>query len=67
MLGLASRTHEGIDPRRRDRSGKGLGSKGILLEETIKVTIRAPDQHVRFIERRGALLRASLHKIDTHL
>ena len=31
------------------------------------MTVRAPGQHARFIERRGALLRDSLHKIDTQL
>ena len=33
----------------------------------IKVLIRAPGMHARFIERRGALLRDALHKIDTQL
>ena len=31
------------------------------------MTIRAPGQHARFIERRGALTRESLRKIDTQL
>ena len=39
----------------------------ILRKKTINVTIRAPGQHARSIERRGALLRESLHKIDTQL
>ena len=33
----------------------------------IKFIVRAPNQHARFIERRGALLRDVLHKIDSQL
>ena len=35
--------------------------------KSIKVIIRAPGQHARIVERRQALLRDSLHKIDTNL
>ena len=34
---------------------------------SIKVHVRAPNQHARFIERRGALTRDSLHRVDTQL
>ena len=44
---------------------KGWESREYFARKTIKVTIRAPGQHARLIERRGALLRESLHKIDT--
>ena len=40
---------------------KGWESREYFVRKTIKVTIRAPGQHARFIERRGALLRESLH------
>ena len=33
----------------------------------ITVNIRAPRQHARYVERRGALLRHTLHLIDTQL
>ena len=46
---------------------KGLESREYFARKTIEVTFRAPGRHARFIERRGALLRESLHKIDTQL
>ena len=46
---------------------KDWDSRDYFSRKSIKVTIRAPGQHARFIERRGALLRESLHKIETQL
>ena len=46
---------------------QGWESKEYFARKSIKVTIRAPGQHARFIERRGALLRESLHKVDSQL
>ena len=46
---------------------QGWESKEYFARKSIKVTIRASGQHARFVERRGALLRESLHKIDTQL
>ena len=52
------------------------GERGIVIAETakqycqrngIKVVVRAPMQHARMIERRGALLRDSLHRCDEQL
>ena len=38
-----------------------------LTRKGIKLHIRAPGQHARFIVRRSALLRDQLHKIDSQL
>ena len=46
---------------------KGWESREYFKRKGIKEIIRAPGMHARFIERRGALLRDTLHKIDTQL
>ena len=38
-----------------------------LTRKGIKLITRAPNQHANHIERRGALLRDQLHKIDDQL
>jgi len=44
-----------------------LSSGLFLARKGIKLVTRAPDQHARYIERRGALTRDVVHKIDTQL
>jgi hypothetical protein len=46
---------------------EGWVTKQYFEKKGIKVVIRAPGQHARFIERRGALLRDILHKVDDQL
>ena len=52
------------------------GERGVAQSQTyqnelkargIKLNVRAPNQHARYIERRGALLRQSLHVIEGQL
>ncbi len=38
-----------------------------LARKGIKLHVRAKDQHARFIERRGALLRDTIHRIESQL
>merc|ERR1712026_524797 len=42
-------------------------TKSYLHRKGIKMHVRGKDQHARFIERRGALLRDQLHKIKSQL
>ena len=43
-------------------------SSGLLLARLgIKLVVRAPGQHARHIERRGALTRDCIHRIDSQL
>ena len=46
---------------------KGWESREYFARKGIKEIVRASGQHARFIERRGALLREVLLKIDTQL
>jgi hypothetical protein len=41
--------------------------QGELKARGIKLTVRAPQQHARYIERRGALLRHGMHVIENQL
>ena len=41
--------------------------QGEMKARGIKLTVRAPQQHARYIERRGALLRHSMHVIEDQL
>ena len=41
--------------------------KGILAHEGCKLCVRAPRQHARHIERRGAMLRLSMHCTEDQL
>ena len=38
-----------------------------LRRNGINVEVRAPGQHARFVERRGAILRTTLHCLDSQL
>ena len=42
-------------------------SKSFLARLGITLTVRAPDQHARYVERRGKLLRDVIHRIDGQL
>ena len=46
---------------------KGGDTQLYMKRKGIHLIIRGPGQHARFIERRGALLRDVLHKIDSQL
>ena len=46
---------------------QGWESRDYFTRKGITVHIRAPQQHARFIERRGALLREHIHRIDSQL
>ena len=46
---------------------KGWETREYFKRKGIKEVIRATGMHARFIERRGALLRDTLHRIDTQL
>ena len=46
---------------------KGWETRDYFKRKGIKEVIRATGMHARFIERRGALLRDALHKMDTQL
>eukprot|EP00438_Fugacium_kawagutii_P035880 Skav204682 [mRNA] locus=scaffold1284:96116:106049:- [translate_table: standard] len=41
--------------------------QALLRRQGILVKVRAPGQHARFIERRGAILRVTLHCLDSQL
>ena len=65
-LAYAPRTHDGTYD-----GESGVTESQFFLGELkargIKLTIRAPQQHARYIERRGALLRHSMHVIKAQL
>ena len=45
----------------------GLNSneaKDFLKRQGIELKVRAPEQHARYVERHGALLRVSMHLIE---
>ena len=46
---------------------EALSAGFFLARLGIKLKVRARDQHARYIERRGALLRDVLHRIDTEM
>ena len=46
---------------------KSQRTQGYLKRRGIKFAPRAPGQHARIIERRGALLRDTIHRIDAQL
>ena len=46
---------------------KSWEARDYFTRRGIKVHVRAPEMHARFIERRGALVRDKLLKLDTQL
>ena len=42
-------------------------SNTYLRRQSIQLRVRAKDQHARFIERRGALLRDQIHRTESQL
>ena len=46
---------------------KGWQSRAYFSRKGIKVIVRAPGVHAHYIERRGALTRDTLHKVDSQL
>ena len=52
------------------------GESGIAISQltqeyidrkSVKLHVRGKDQHARFIERRGALLRDTIHRVESQL